>query len=95
VEMVEKIGDREATFLVVGGGLLKVTLEQSVTNTLDNLRVLLASEEFQHIRPGNFQYIDLRFGDKMFINEEVGVADKELSATSTSEMTPEADETED
>jgi hypothetical protein len=92
IGQVEKIGEAEATFTVVGGGLLKVTLEEDVTHTLDNLRVLLASEEFQHLRPGNFQYIDLRFGDKMFINEEFGLADKELSASSTSEMAPEVDE---
>ncbi len=80
---VEKIGVDEATFNLAEGGLLKITLRQPVVDSVDNLRVLLASDQFAHLRPGNFQYIDLRFGDKMFVNQEMGEADGELVATST------------
>lgn len=76
---VDQVGD---VFLkVVGGGELKVSTEESPAKTVENLLVILASEEFKHIKPGNFQYIDLRFGDKVFVNEEKDVP-AEASTTS-------------
>jgi hypothetical protein len=45
-----------------------------------NLKTILASEEFAHIAPGEFQYIDLRFGDKVFVRE----ANMDTSTTSSS-----------
>ncbi len=83
VSMVEKIGGEEATFELAEGGLLKITLRQPVVDTLDNLRVLLASEQFSNLRPGSFQYIDLRFGDKMFVNQERDEPAAELTASTT------------
>lgn len=86
---IEKVGINEVTFELSGGGLLKVNLQEPVNDSISNLEVLLVSETFQHLRPGNFQYIDLRFGDKVFVNEEAGQPDNELSATSTDvEMAP-------
>ena len=55
---------------LVDGGELKVLMTDSPASVVDNLLVLLASEEFSHLKPGNFQYIDLRFGNKVFVNEE-------------------------
>lgn len=88
VSMVERIGSEEATFSLNGGGLIKITLRQTILQTLENLRLVMASEEFQHLRSGSFQYIDLRFGDKVFVNEEAERSDdeKEISATSSTEM---------
>ena len=83
---VEKVGDSEATFYISGGGLLKVSLEGNINDVVDNLRVLLSSEQFQHLNPGNFEYIDLRFGDKLFVNEVGGEADGEVTASSTDEV---------
>jgi len=37
--------------------------------TVNNLNVVLTSDEFTDIQPGGFQYIDLRFGNKVFVNE--------------------------
>ena len=75
--LAEKIGPEEVTFEVAGGGQIKVTLTQPIEDSLGNLEVLLSSPDFDHLAPGNFQYIDLRFGDKVFVNEEV------LTATTT------------
>lgn len=80
---------RDAFLHVVGGGELKVTLTQAPEVTVDNLRVILVSEEFRDIEPGNFAYVDLRFGNKVFVNR-TGVPDTDereavLSAT-TSEL---------
>ncbi len=83
---IEKVGDDEAFFELHGGGQIKITLREPIDSTLENLRVLLGAPEFAHISPGNFEYIDLRFGDKVFVNEVKGVVDEELNATSTSEV---------
>lgn len=65
---------------IVEGGELKVTAAEDPAMTVDNLLVILSSEEFKHIHPGNFQYIDLRFGNKVFVNEQ------EKTATSSDEV---------
>ncbi len=65
---LDQVGD--AFLTVVGGGELKVTASVPPEETIANLFVVLESEQFSHIKPGNFQYIDLRFGNKIFVNEE-------------------------
>jgi cell division septal protein FtsQ len=64
---------------VEGGGQFKVTLKQEAKETVDNLTTVLNSDKFKHIKPGNFEYVDLRFGDKVFVNEVT----LETSASST------------
>lgn len=77
---IDQVGD---VFLkVVGGGELKVSVEEVPEKTVENLFVVLSSEKFQHIKPGNFKYIDLRFGDKVFVNEELVVSDGTTATTS-------------
>lgn len=68
---------------VVGGGELKVNVKVPPQETVNNLLVLLSSEMFQHIRPGNFSYIDLRFGDKVYVNEEL-LENNSVSTTTAS-----------
>lgn len=63
------------------GGHLKVTLELSPAQTLDNLQTVLQAAEYQHLEPGNFAYIDLRFGNKVFVNE-FGEPDTEVATSS-------------
>lgn len=83
VGVVEWIGQEDVSYYVRGGGILKTTLRQPVNDTLDNLNVILASKEFQHLGPGDFAYIDLRFGDKVFVNEGNSITDETLVASST------------
>lgn len=66
---LDSVGD--VFFRVVGGGEIKVTLTQSPTTTLENLALVLSADEFTDIAPGAFQYIDLRFGSKVFVNDTV------------------------
>ena len=73
---------RDVFLGVAGGGEIKATLRQSATDTVENLRSILASKEFSDIKPGNFQYIDLRFGNKVFVNETMSVPTSTV-ATST------------
>ena len=79
---VEKIADDEIDYHVSGGGLIKVSSRISTQETLENLEAILTSAEFEHLEPGNFKYIDLRYGDKIFINEELEELETE-SATSS------------
>lgn len=69
----------EIEYQVAGGGAIKVSTRQNVTETLENLASILASDDFSHLAPGNFKYIDLRYGNKVFINEELN----EETASST------------
>lgn len=81
---IEVPADSEVTYHIAGGGLIKVSTDLSTQETLENLEAILNSPEFSHLEPGNFKYIDLRFGNKVFVNEEV-----EPVATSTATSTAE------
>lgn len=80
-----KVGDIE--FFVNGGGIIRITQTQDFVTSFENLVTLLHSEEFEHIEPGNFQYIDLRFGNKVFVNEqmqnEVATTTEDTASTSS------------
>jgi hypothetical protein len=75
---------RDAFLHIVDGGEFKVTLTQDPEVTVNNLNAVLTSEEFNGLQPGNFQYIDLRFGNKVFVNEEAP-ADEVVSTEVESE----------
>jgi hypothetical protein len=69
VSHIEIDKERDAFLHIVDGGEFKVTLTQDPQVTVNNLNVVLTSDEFTDIQPGGFQYIDLRFGNKVFVNE--------------------------
>lgn len=77
----------DAFLSLIDGGELKVTLDQSPEDTVENLITVVSDEKFLHIKPGNFKYIDLRYGNKVFVNEESvtipeeGVTDENSSST--------------
>lgn len=73
----------DAFLTLVEGGEFKVSLKQSAKETVDNLLTVLGSEKFIHIKPGNFEYVDLRFGSKVFVNEVT--IDKNASTTPDAE----------
>lgn len=81
---VERTGKEELEYHIAGGGKLKVSRRQTPEETFQNLVTLLTSDAFSHIEPGNFQYIDLRYGNKLFVNEEDPSA---ATATSTASST--------
>jgi cell division septal protein FtsQ len=76
---IDAAGD--AFLTIVDGGEFKVSLKQSADETVSNLLTVLGSENFAHIKPGNFEYIDLRFGSKVFVNEVT--IDNNASSTAT------------
>jgi cell division septal protein FtsQ len=91
VATVEVDAVRDVFYTLAQGGELKATLTENGADTLQYLVTLRQSAEFAHLAPGNFQYIDLRFGSKVFVNErEEIVADTATStATGTEEQVTE------
>ncbi len=79
---IDTAGD--AFLTIVDGGEFKVSLKQPADETVSNLLTVLGSEQFTHIKPGNFEYVDLRFGSKVFVNEVT----TEVSATTTGATPP-------
>ena len=80
----------DVTYVLTGGGSILVTGTMSVQETFDNLHSVLASPEFSHLKPGEFEYIDLRFGSRVFVKEEVTVPLAKESATTT-DVLPESE----
>ena len=83
ISSVEFDSADDVFYVLSAGGELRATLRDPALQVFDNLRTILASKEFTHIKPGNFQYIDLRFGSKVFVNEELEVATSTDMGTST------------
>lgn len=74
---VHKIGTYDLEITLVPDGVLKVSQSLPAQESFDNLEALLRSDEFKHLHPGAFQYIDLRFGDKVFVKEETAASSTE------------------
>ncbi len=70
VSYIERVTNDEVHIYLNGGGVLKINTNQSVEETFNNLNSILSVKEFSHLDANNFQYIDLRFGNKVFVNEE-------------------------
>jgi cell division septal protein FtsQ len=79
----------DAFLTIVDGGEFKVSLKQSADETVSNLLTVLGSEQFSHIEPGNFEYVDLRFGSKVFVNEVTTVISASSTASSSVATSPE------
>ena len=71
ISLVEFDSADDVFYVLAGGGELRATLHDPAAQIFENLRSILASKEFSHIKPGNFQYIDLRFGNKVFVNDGI------------------------
>jgi len=80
VTHVEKVDALDVLYTVSGGGVLKVSQLMTLAQSFKNLESILGSEDFIHLQNGAFQYIDLRFGDKIFLSED---AVEQEVATST------------
>lgn len=82
---VDESGD--VFYDLVGGSSLRTSSDLTNQETLENLSTILESEEFKHLEPDNFQYIDLRFGNRVYVNEEIAVPVSTSTATSSEEQT--------
>jgi cell division septal protein FtsQ len=71
---------KDAFLMLTKGGEIRITLLESPAQLFDNLETILQSDAFSEVAPGNFKYIDLRFGNKVFVNR---TEESEEVATST------------
>ncbi len=78
-------GDIE--FSINGGGAIFVSGKKDLNIAFDNLTSVLTSDAFTHIEPGNFKYIDVRFENKVFVNEKL--VEASTTTPETSETLPE------
>jgi cell division septal protein FtsQ len=69
VSVIVETKDGDVQYRVRGGGELFVSKNADAQKVFENLDAILASAEFKHITSGNFVYIDLRFGNKVFVKE--------------------------
>lgn len=83
---------RDVYITLSGGGELRLTLDVSPQTIFDNLMTVLEDPAFTDVLPGTFQYIDLRFGNKVFVNR-TAVVDEFATTTDESlvEFTVEPD----
>ena len=85
ITAVERQGRSDLIYHVAGGGKILVSEDLPLADTLVNLATILQSAEFEHLAPGSFRYIDLRFGNKVFINEELEPATSTPTTTESVE----------
>lgn len=93
--------DIDIEYILAGGGKLKVTTQVPLKTTQANLETLLSAAEMEKERAGDFEYIDLRFGDKIFIRDvieepiatssDVAATTSPAVATSTTDTAASAD----
>lgn len=66
---ITKTTEGDVYYHVSGGGDIILAGDKSIQDAFDTLTSVLDSEAFAHIEPGNFEYIDLRFENKVFVKE--------------------------
>ena len=72
----------ELEYHLAGGGIIRTSRDVTAQDTFENLLTVLESTQFDHLEPGNFEYIDLRFGNKVYVKEEsVEISTSTASAT--------------
>lgn len=69
--------DNDLIFNLNTGADILINKDSDIQTIFDNLESILSSEEFSSLAPGDFDYIDLRFGNKIYIKEEVDVSAEE------------------
>lgn len=71
--------DNDIQLVINGGGMIFIAKGKDYIETFENVKSVLASKEFKHIKPGNFNYIDARFSNKIFVKEGMGTTTEEVS----------------
>jgi hypothetical protein len=79
VTQVKYVEGADLILEMSGGSRLLIRQSESYDEVFENLLSVLESEAFKNLTPGNFSYIDLRFGNKIFVNDR----DPQSEATTT------------
>jgi hypothetical protein len=84
VTHVVQSDDVDTSYFLASGAEIKVSERMTADETFTNLQTIFASEDFADLASGDFHYIDLRFGDKVFVSEaEVTASSTATTTTST------------
>lgn len=70
VEYLEKVNDDEIFVHLSTGGVLKISGDKPAEESLNDLATIFADKQFAHLSNGNFIHIDLRYGNKVFVQEK-------------------------
>lgn len=87
VRTVEVDSMRDAYYGLARGGELRASITQKPEEIVENVNTIFASKEFTHLRTGFFNYIDLRFGNKVYVNEQKLVVDTATGTAAASGTT--------
>ena len=75
--------NKDIEFSVNGGGIFLVASGKDMQHTYENLKTVLQSDVYKHLAPGNFKYVDVRFDNKVFVNEEMNAPSTEDTTVAT------------
>tara|TARA_B100000745_G_scaffold229252_1_gene153677 strand:- start:424 stop:1092 length:669 start_codon:yes stop_codon:yes gene_type:complete len=79
IERVEK--NREDIFYYLrGDSYIKTSLRHGFASSIKNLQTILESNDFSHLSPGNFEYIDLRYQSRVFVKEQFAEQESEVES---------------
>jgi hypothetical protein len=73
--------DGRLTFALPHGGRVFVSDRQDLVDTFRYLETLLRSDEYAALRTQPFRYIDLRFGNKLYVNRQKPVSNPAATGT--------------
>jgi cell division septal protein FtsQ len=85
VSRIEYSATGDASLYLAQGGVVMVTTEGDLATMYTNLASVFSVEEYANLKPGGFEYIDVRFGNKVFVQKEKPVATTSASTTSVAE----------
>jgi len=60
----------DVTLTLTSGAEIRIDTTDSVEQIFSNISSILNAKEFENLKTGDFEYIDLRFGNKVFVEEE-------------------------
>jgi cell division septal protein FtsQ len=69
VRAVRYYDNGDMDFILNGGGILKTDSSEGLDEAFRDIYTVLETDVYAHLKPGNFQYIDVRFPPKVFVNE--------------------------
>jgi cell division septal protein FtsQ len=85
VTRIEYSASGDASLYLSKGGVIMMATTGDLADTYANLASVFSVEEYAHLKPGGFEYIDLRFGNKVFVQKEKPTATTSASTTSVAE----------
>lgn len=82
VKEVVHTEDGDERYVLHGGGEIRISSDADMERMYESLATVLSSDEFSDLAPGNFQYIDLRFGSKIFVNDTMATTTEQYATSS-------------